>query len=266
MTQLDASLSILVHGASKTGKSTLTSTAPLPICVLDAEGGWRFISEAGFQSGKPLRRIPWDPNKTVQPPRYDGTWDVCIVQVHSWATLTNAYRGLSETEHDFKTLIFDSITEGQRRLKSNLRGLEQMRVQDWGTLLVHMDQLIRDMRDLAVSDRSPIRVVVFIAETVEKNGKWRPSMQGAIGSQLPYFMDIVGYLYRRPKTDEHGRTVNGSTLEMLIGQDVVPTIEAGERVQGRLGNVITEPNITEMLSRVFGNTTSSTQEVVSSGK
>ena len=76
MTQLDASLSILVHGASKTGKSTLTSTAPLPICVLDAEGGWRFISEAGFQSGKPLRRIPWDPNKTVQPPRYDGTWDV----------------------------------------------------------------------------------------------------------------------------------------------------------------------------------------------
>jgi hypothetical protein len=254
-----STLSALVHAASKAGKSTLTSTAPLPICVLDAEGGWRFIREAGFRTGVPLRKITWDPVRDAAPPRWDGTWDVCVVTVTRWETLTKAYVGFTQYPHDFRSLVLDSITESQRRLKRNLRGMEQMRIQDWGDLLTQMDQLIRDMRDLVLIPGTPLRLVMFVAETKMKDGKWRPQMQGQIGDSLPYWMDIVGYLYRDTKTGPDGKPVLdangqpvGKTLKMLIGQDVHPQIEAGERVQGVLGDIVVEPHLTEMMKTIYG--------------
>lgn len=266
-----STLSLLVHAASKAGKSTLSSTAPTPMCVLDAEGGWRFINQAGYRSGKPLRKITWNPDVTLQPPRHDGTWDVCIVTVSQWQTLTNAYRGLTQAQHDFQSLIFDSITEAQRRLKRNLRGSEQMRIQDWGDLLTQMDQLIRDMRDIVLLPNTTVRFVMFIAETKMKDGKWRPQMQGQIGDSLPYWMDIVGYLYRTAATGPDGKPVvdgngqaSGKMLKMLIGQDVHPQIEAGERVQGLLGDVVDNPNIIDMLNTIYGeNPSPATTEVTS---
>lgn len=245
-----------MHAPSKTGKSTLSSTAPTPICVLDAEGGWRFIKEAGFRSGKALRKTVWDPDTSLQPPRHDGSWDVCVVTIKRWQTLVNAYVGLTQAQHDFQSLIFDSITEAQRRLKNNLRGMDQMRIQDWGELLNHMDKMIRDMRDLVLLPNTTLRVVMFIAETAMKDGKWRPSMQGQIGVQLPYFMDIVGYLYGEPELGPDGMPTK-TIRKMLIGQNVVPNIEAGERVQGLLGDIIRDPNINTMLETLFGETVSS---------
>lgn len=38
-------LSMLVHANSKIGKTTLAATAPLPLVVLDAEGGWKWIRD-----------------------------------------------------------------------------------------------------------------------------------------------------------------------------------------------------------------------------
>lgn len=225
------------------------------MCVLDAEGGWRFISEAGFKTGKPLRKTMWNPAQGP-PPRYDGTWDVAIVSVNNWTTLTQAYTWLVQAPHDFRSLTFDSITEAQRRLKKNLVGTEQMKIQHWGQLLVQMDDLIRGMRDLVLMPNTTLQVVTFIAETAKRDDKWRPTMQGQIRDSLPYFMDVVGYLYRDPVPVLNGNgqptgEVN-KIMKMLISQDLVPSIEAGERVQGLLGDVITEPNISKMLTDIFG--------------
>lgn len=225
------------------------------MCVLDAEGGWRFIREAGFKTGIPLHKVAWDPAQGP-PPRYDGTWDVAVVSVSRWETLTQAYSWLLQAPHDFRSLTFDSITEAQRRLKKNLVGTEQMKIQDWGRLLTQMDDLIRGMRDLVLMPNTPLQVVTFIAETSLRDGKWRPHMQGQIRDALPYFMDIVGYLYREPEPvlGPNGQPTGETkkTMKMLISQDLVPNIEAGERVQGRLGDIITNPNITQMLTDIFG--------------
>lgn len=254
----DSTLSLLVHAPSKEGKSTLGSTLPPPICVLDVEGSWRFIRRAGFcvagvhNTDKcqcaPLRSIIWDPNVDA-PPRHDGTWEICRVIVREWRTLTNAYNWLVQAPHDFVSLSFDSITEAQRRLKANLRGLEAMRMQDWGDLLVHLDKLVRDYRDLVLMPNTTLRVVMFVAETRMKDGKWRPYLQGAIGDSLPYWLDVVGYLYTDFTPDEN----NQNTVEvkkLWIGRH--PQFEAGERVQGLLGNVVERPNVSEMLVKVFG--------------
>lgn len=251
-------LSLLVHAPSKEGKSTLGSTMPPPILVLDVEGSWRFIRRAGFcvagthntEACKcpPLRSIEWDPNVEA-PPRWDGTWDICRVTVREWRTLTNAYNWLVQAPHDFVSLCFDSITESQRRLKANLRGLEQMRQQDWGDLLVQLDKLVRDFRDLVLLPSTTMRVVMFVAETRLKDGKWRPYLQGAIGDALPYWLDLVGYLYTDFAPDANAQ----NTIEvkkLWVGRH--PQFEAGERVQGLLGSVVEQPNISQMLVKIFG--------------
>lgn len=232
-----------------THNSTLTSTAPFPLLVLDAEGSWKFIDEAGFKSGKPLRKKTWDPLRESIP-RHDGSWDVVRVHVDSWQTMTSVYQHLSQSQHDFKSLVLDSITEVQRRCKTKIKGTEQMQIQQWGQLLDQMDGLIRGFRDLMFLDTNPITCVIFVAETKMDEGKWRPYMQGQIRYTMPYWVDICGYLFteQRPNGDQTEKV-----KRLLIGAGVNPAYVAGERVQGRLPDIIDNPNISDMLARVYPN-------------
>lgn len=240
-------LSMLIHSASKEGKSTLSSTAPTPILVLDAEGSWKFIDTVGYRGTRPLRKRNWNP-LVEGVPRYDGTWDVVRVHVESWQTMIEVYRHLTQTEHDFVSIVLDSITEVQRRCKTNIRtGSSLMDQQRWGQLLDQMDGLIRGFRDLTLQPNT-IRCVVFIAETVFKDGQWRPFMQGQIRDTMPYWVDICGVLYTEM---EGGADGNVKRKKLLIGAGVNPAYVVGERVQGRLADIISEPNIADMLSAVY---------------
>lgn len=240
------SLSILIHANSKVGKSTLSATAPAPILVLDAEGGWKFMN---------LRMKEWDP-QMGPPPRYDGTWDGVIVNIREWGTVISAYQWLLQAEHDFSSLVVDSITEIQRRCKANLKGTSAMQIQDWGMLLTEMDTIIRGLRDLTLHPVRPLRVVVFVAETRQFNGRWKPAMQGQIVDALPYWCDIVGYLFVENANDANGQA-GIPVRKLLISPHQL--FEAGERVQGRLGDVVENPNIYEMYVRVFPQTTETTE-------
>jgi hypothetical protein len=243
----DEVLSILIHAPSKHGKSSLAFTAPMPMVIFDAEGSTKFIRTAGWQ-GPTIRKISWDPMRDA-PPRYDGTWDVAIVKVTNWETLITAYQHLQHSPHDFISVVVDSITEAQRRLKKNLRGTEQMQMQDWGNLLMKMDDLIRGLRDLTLLDNT-VRCVVFVAETREKNGKYRPYMQGQIEVSLPYWVDVCGYLQLRQVLDDPNGQPTGKQTELTV----VPNdlYEAGERVQGRLPDVIASPRIDDIISVIYG--------------
>jgi hypothetical protein len=233
-------LSILMHSYSKIGKTTLAATAPAPILALDAEGGWKFL---------PLRMIAWDPI-TGPPPLYDGTWDVCHVMVRSWDTMGYAYQWLAMGQHNFQSIVVDSITEIQRRLKENLVGTEAMKMQDWGVLLAKMDGLIRSFRDLTLHPINPVRVVVFVAETRDDGkGKMVPKMEGQISTSLPYWMDIVGWLYVQDVPNADGQYTGVQVRRLLISPN--GQFEAGERVQGRLPGTVDYPNITNMLISVY---------------
>lgn len=232
-------LSVLVHADSKVGKSTLGSTCPPPILILDAEGSTKFLD---------IRMIPWVPEEGHPPPTYDGTWDACIVTVRTFDTMRLAFQWLIHGQHHFRSVVLDSISEIQRKLKKDLVGTEQMKMQDWGALLTKMDDLIRGFRDLTLHPTNPISVAMFIAETRETNGKYRPYMQGQIAVSLPYWVDIVGYLYVTNVMADDGVTLVPQR-QLLITPH--PQFEAGERVQGRLGPVVADPNIWRMLLQVY---------------
>ncbi|MCA1807672.1 MAG: ATP-binding protein, partial [Actinobacteria bacterium] len=243
-------LSILVHAASKTGKTTLSASSPRPIVHFDAEGGSKFLpgSQALMQRlGRPIVMVPWDPR--YAPPVWDGTWDIAVVTVNGWDVVQRGYQWLASGQHQFQTVVIDSISEIQRRAKSNISGTEQMKIQDWGALLTVMDNVIRGFRDFTIDPYNPIRVAVFIAETRQDgNGKYIPYMQGQISVSLPYWMDVVAYLYVDQLPSQDGQSLI-PLRRLLVAQH--PQFEAGERVQGLIGPVIDDPDISVMLERIY---------------
>lgn len=249
-------LSVLIHAYAKVGKTTVASTAPKPILVLDAEGGWRFIRKHGF-GGRPLVIRHWDPFLQPSPPRRteDDPIDIVIVTVDRWEVVPRVYQALTQVQHDFQSVIVDSITEIQRRCKANIQGSEEMQRETWGRLLTAMDTVIRGYRDLVLISTIPTKCVIFVAETRKDAGGSRqiPTMQGQISGSLPYWVDMCGYMFVEDQIDpaDVERTRILKTRRMLIGAH--PLYESGNRIQGILPDIIDSPDISQMFCTIYGD-------------
>lgn len=239
---MEETLSLLVHGESKVGKSSLGNTAPAPRLIVDAEGGSKFLP------GKKTEWVIAD----GPPPKHDGSWDTCIVTIRNFQDVKTVYDWLNSGKHEFKSLVIDSISEIQKRCVDDIAGTDQMTQQAWGSLLRAMEQLVRNMRDLTSHPTNPLKAVVLIAMTREINGKMRPFVQGALATTLPYFIDVVGYLEVVEYPDPGDPTQPPTKVRELI---VSPhqRYEAGERVQGRLGDRVYHPNVETMIDAIYSD-------------
>lgn len=236
------SLSILVHGLSKVGKTWFGDTTPAPRLIFDAEGGNNFTSS---------RKVIWDPSLTA-PPEADGTWDTCIIQVRDFQTVQNGYQWLAAGAHPFKSVVVDSISEVQQRCVDSIAGVDQMKMQNWGDLLRQMSDLVRKLRDLTMHPTNPLEAIVIIAMTRKVNdSRYVPYVQGQLATTLPYYIDVTGYFYTQA-----GET--GLERKMLVAPH--PEYEAGDRT-GRLGDrdtnghstgVVSNPNVETMLEQIYG--------------
>ena len=179
-------MSILVHADTKVGKSTFGATAPKPMLLLDAEAAYRFL---------PGNKVFWDPMKDA-PPQHDGSWEICVVIVREYTTMVRAFEWLNSGQHPFRSVVVDSISEIQKRLKDSLRTLdEQMDQRKWGQVLDHMEWLVRGLRDLTEHPTHPIEAIVLTSMTTQRDGKWRPYVQGQLAVTMPYFLDVIGYMF-----------------------------------------------------------------------
>lgn len=233
----DRAISMLVHGHSKVGKSTFTTTAPKPALFLDVEMASRFL---------PGRKIRWNP-MTDAPPVNDGTWDICVVVIDQWAKAEKAYEYLKSRRHPFKSVILDSISELQAKASEDIKGRAQFQTQDWGKLLQRMSFFCRDLRDLTGDYDNTIEAVIITAMSKDYDGTLKPFLQGQISAQIPYWFDITGYLYVDQVPGPDGTPV--AMRNLLV--DKHPNFEAGNRVPG-LPPVIGQPNIADLLDNIFG--------------
>jgi hypothetical protein len=240
---VDRSLTIMVYGESKVGKSTFAVTAPYPRLMLDVEGGHRFL---------PINVKYWDP-LTQEPPLADGTWDTVVVQVRDYDVVIKAFQWLQSGKHQFKSLIIDSISELQVKCMDNIAGTEQMKMQQWGELLRHMGALLRDLRDLTMHPTQPLEAVVLTAMARKgQDGVYRPYLQGQLAIQAPYFYDLLGAITVETMPNPDPLQAPYKVRRMYVER--TPEYEAGERVQGRLGKIVEQGDlgVERMLDMVFG--------------
>jgi hypothetical protein len=175
---------VAIHGDWGSGKSWLADTAPGPRLIIDAEGG---------TLDTPSKKVVWDPHKPI--PKC-GKNDSVVVSVREWGTIDLVRQVLTSGEHPFNSVVVDSLTEIQKRLKDRLsQGPEAVfDQQSWGKLLNHMELWIRELRDLTWWDSvKPINVVI-VTGTDDEIVPYRPMFQGGLRKSYPGFFDIVGYL------------------------------------------------------------------------
>lgn len=181
-------LTILIHGDWGSGKSWFSQTGPTPRLVIDAEGG------AEYTYG---RKVTWkDP--ATEPPAA-GDWDTCIVTVRNLKDLQLVAQWLKRGAHPFNSVVLDSLSEMQKRIVDEVGGVDQLDPRGWGEVFRRGEGLVRSFRDLKYNPARPVPCVVYLAGAVERgrkeeNVKLRPYVQGQLGSTLPGFVDIVGYL------------------------------------------------------------------------
>jgi hypothetical protein len=250
---LSKSLSVLVYGASKCGKSTFGATGPYPRLMLDVEAGARFL---------PIQAVTWDPMRD-HPPVADGTWDTCVVPVRDYDAVLKVYSWLQSGQHQFKSLTIDSISELQVKCIDNLVGADQMKMQDWGTLLRHMSGLLRDIRDLTMHPTNPLEAVVLTSMArTGQDGRFHPYLQGQVATIAPYLFDVIGFI--RMEEFQHPDPTQGTYKVRRMYVESTNFAEAGERVQGRLGTVVEQADmdVTIMINKIYGESTSPPLAVV----
>lgn len=243
MSEISRSVTMMLYGASKVGKSTLAATAPAPRLLLDVETGHRFL---------PLQMKYWDPLRE-DPPVLDGTWDTIVVKATSWGIVLKTFQWLQSGKHPFKSLIIDSISELQIKCMNDLVApTEALKMQQWGELLRHMGAFLRDVRDLTMHPTAPLDAVILTAMAAERDGKSRPYLQGQLATQAPYFYDVLGALTQ--ETFPHPDPTQPPYTVRRLYVERTDQYEAGERVQGRLGSIVEQSdlNVERMLDMIYG--------------
>jgi hypothetical protein len=232
----DRSVSFLIYGASKSGKSTLSVTSPAPRLYMDVEAASRFL---------PIKRIDWNPAKSA-PPEADGSWDTCVVPTRSWDTVQKAYQWLASGKHPFNSFIIDSISELQQRYIEGISGRSQLQLQQWGDAFREVAGLIRDIRDLTVHPTKPLECVVLTSMAKNRDGMWGPFVQGQLQDVMPYFLDLTGYLYVEMEQEGDELVEKRRLLTRRTSQ-----FEAGQRLGGKIPPVVDDPNLEALIEKVF---------------
>jgi len=222
------SLSMLVHGAAKAGKSSLLATAPPPRLILDVESSARFL---------PVAPIVWD-DFGKAPPAFDESWDTVIAPILTWKDAEDVARWLKSSPHPFKSVIIDSVSELQQRHITHVAGVNQLTQQHWGDVFRTVGGYIRDLRDLTAHRERPLAFMGMTAMTKQIEGMWKPWANGQLQTILPYVLDVTGYIWveqeRINKDDPQSPTVE---VRKLLTRRTTQ-FEAGERVGGKLPAVI----------------------------
>lgn len=230
-------LTALIHGEAGAGKSWLGDTAPAPRLILDAEG------RAKYLPSQP--KALWDVHHEHPPQLTD--WETCVAVVPDFETLDFTYRWLQSGQHPFRSVVVDSLMECQKRLIDSVAGTDALQQQDWGVVLRKLEKLVRDYRDLVLAPSNPVECVIFtVGSRPGEGGKMRPMLQGQMAVVLPYFVDVVGYLYTTQSPDDP----TGISRSMLV--QPMPAAVAKDGT-GRLpGPAIPNPNLGQLFSLLNG--------------
>lgn len=177
------------YGRSGTGKTTLASTFPKPILLVD-------VKDQGTDSVMDVSRLD-------------------VAQISSWEEAEEIYYFLKENKK-YKTVIIDTVSQVQQLcmedvVLANRRNVDRvgdwgtMTKRDWGAVSGRMKDWILDMRDLNME-------VVFIAQDRVSNTddedasdnqllpEVGPRLMPSVAAQMNAAVSIIGNTFIRSQT------------------------------------------------------------------
>lgn len=142
--------------------------------------------------------------------------NIPYVEIKSLQDLVDLKNFLEKQEHNFETLVIDSITEISDIIKNWIekRNKRKMQLQDWWELASQIEWIIKDIKNIDIN-------VIVIAQELnitdeEKIQRIVPSLNWKSSTKICYYMDVVGYIY----VDKAGnRTIITSQNDKLLTKD-----------------------------------------------
>ena len=227
---METNLNILIYGEPGVGKTVLSGSASdvkdmAPVLLLDIEGGTMSLN--------------------------DSYKNVDVIRIRKWVDLQKVYNQLYSGEHEYKTVVMDSLSEAQKLSMTDImakavkddptldRDVPTMRA--WGQNLEQMRRFTRGLRDL------PMNVIFTALVESDKNNKgkmsYRPLFQGKTKGEVPGFMDIVAFYYMVQKGDNN--------IRMLLSQQT-DTVIAKDR-SNKLPKLMENPTMQDIYNHIMGN-------------
>lgn len=225
-------MNILLYGDSGVGKTRLAGSADdVPdmrkvLCV-DLEGGTLTLTHS-------------NPN-------------VDVLRVKNWDEMQAVYDALYAGNHDYSTVIVDSLTEVQKFNMYNImndlvefnndRDPDVPSMREWGKNLEQMRKFVRAFRDLPVHT---IFTALMKNDKDKKTGMSQrmPSLSGKLASEVAAFLDVVCYMYIKEVDGEQKRLLLTSATDEIVAKDRT----------GKLPIVLDNPDMSDLLGFINGTT------------
>jgi hypothetical protein len=235
--QRESNLNILVYGDSGVGKTRLAGSADdVPemrsVLVVDFEGGTETLKHSY--------------------PNCD------TVRVESWKEVQAVYDELYASNHKYKTVILDSLSEVQKFNMYNVmqklveqnenRDVDVPSMREWGINLEQMRKFVRAFRDLPMNT---IFTALMKAEKDQKTGLLvkEPLLSGKLAKEVAAFLDIVVFMYMREMEVD-----NETKQTRLLLSQATDTCTAKDRT-AKLPQVMIEPTMGEIMKYINTETT-----------
>lgn len=234
----ESNLNILIYGDSGVGKTRLAGSADdVPemrsVLVVDFEGGTETLKHSY--------------------PNCD------TVRVENWKEMQAVYDELYASNHKYRTVILDSLTEVQKfnmynimqkliEEKGESRDVDVPSMREWGINLEQMRKFVRAFRDLKVNT---IFTALMKSDKDNKTGLTvkEVSLSGKLAKEVAAFLDIVVFMYMREMEVD-----NETKQTRLLLSQATDTCTAKDRT-GKLPQVMIEPTMAEIMKYINDNET-----------
>lgn len=240
---IDPYLKVLLYGRNGKGKTRTAVSLPRTI-VLD-------VNEKGTKS---VRRSGAD-----------------VFSAKTWEDITYLYWYLRQGEHEYDTVVLDTLTQMQHLCMATVLKIAEDRdpnrpaktpdMRAWGQMAERMKPMLLDFRNL------PMNVVMIAQVRKDRAAEeddspdsklYVPDLSPGVRATALACVDVIGYIHQRQvrfvkkskNEKEKPKTTTKWETRMLVGPH--DDFETKDRT-GRLGHIVRNPNMQKMLDAAFSD-------------